>query len=53
VVSDDPAGLNAELVRAGVRIDALQPERRALEDVILRASGPSSDRFDHSDEVTA
>lgn len=46
VVSDEPARLNADLVAAGVRVDGLTPERRALEDVILEASGPSADRFD-------
>lgn len=42
----DPAALNAELVRAGVRVAELAPERRSLEDIVLRATGPSPDRFD-------
>jgi ABC-2 type transport system ATP-binding protein len=36
----DPAALNARLVAAGVRVTALVPERRHLEDVVLEASRP-------------
>jgi ABC-2 type transport system ATP-binding protein len=46
VVSDDPAGLNARLVKAGVRVESLAAERRPLEEVILAASGPSADRIE-------
>jgi len=38
VVSDDPAGVNAELVEAGLRIEQIGPLRVSLEDVVLRAS---------------
>lgn len=56
VVSNEPARLTADLVRAGIRIEALQPEQRSLEDVILERSGPSADRIervDQSDGATA
>src|SRR3954452_19413049 len=41
----DPASLNARLVGAGVRVTALAPERRRLEDVVLAATSAGSDRF--------
>ena len=42
----DAAALNVELVRAGVRVAELGPERRSLEEVVLAAteSAPPSDR---------
>jgi len=40
----DPAALNAELVAAGVRVAELRTEMRSLEDVVLAATGPGSDR---------
>jgi ABC-type multidrug transport system ATPase subunit len=42
----DPAGLNARLVADGVRVAHLEPERRTLEDAMLRATSPGTDRFD-------
>jgi ABC-2 type transport system ATP-binding protein len=48
VVSTDPAAINAQLVRAGVRVASLLPERHSLEEVILAATGPSADRFDEA-----
>ena len=44
VRSDDPAGLNAELVRNGIRVDALSAQRRSLETAVLDATGAGSDR---------
>lgn len=44
VRSDDPATLNAELVRHGVRVLALAPQRRTLEAAVLDATGSGSDR---------
>jgi len=44
VRSDDPAALNAELVRAGVRVRALVAQRRTLEDSVLAATGAGTDR---------
>ena len=41
----DPAGLNARLVRAGIRVTRLAPERRTLEEVVLAATSESTDRF--------
>jgi ABC-2 type transport system ATP-binding protein len=41
----DPAALNARLVAAGIRVNALVAERRSLEDVVLAASTASGDRF--------
>jgi ABC-2 type transport system ATP-binding protein len=40
----DAAALNALLVRAGVRVEMLAPERRTLEDVVLEATEAGSDR---------
>ncbi len=40
----DPAALNAELVRAGVRVAELGPERRTLEDIVLEVTTAGSDR---------
>ncbi|GAB2965801.1 ABC transporter ATP-binding protein [Amycolatopsis acidiphila] len=42
---DDPAALNARLVGAGVRVRSIEAERRTLEQVVLEATGPGSDRF--------
>jgi ABC-type multidrug transport system ATPase subunit len=42
----DPAGLNALLVHGGVRVAAISPERRSLEQVVLDVTGAGSDRFD-------
>ncbi len=36
----DPAALNARLVEAGVRVSALEPVRRTLEQVVLEATAP-------------
>ncbi|MCD2190953.1 ABC transporter ATP-binding protein [Actinomycetospora soli] len=41
---DGAAGLARHLVGAGVRIDALEPETVSLEDVVVRITGPGSDR---------
>ena len=45
VRTSDPAALNARLVGAGVRVTALAPERRRLEDIVLAATTAGSDRF--------
>lgn len=42
---DDPAALNARLVEAGVRVRSIHAERRTLEQVVVDATGPGSDRF--------
>ncbi|MTD55147.1 ABC transporter ATP-binding protein [Amycolatopsis pithecellobii] len=42
---DDPAALNARLVGAGVRVRSIRAERRTLEQVVIDATGPGSDRF--------
>jgi hypothetical protein len=42
----DPSSLNALLVREGVRVEELTPERRTLEDAVLAATGSGSDRID-------
>ena len=42
----DPSTLNALLVREGIRVSELGPERRTLEQVVLEAATNSgSDRF--------
>jgi ABC-type multidrug transport system ATPase subunit len=45
VRDDDPASLNARLVRAGIRVSRIGAERRSLEDVVLAATSESADRF--------
>jgi ABC-type multidrug transport system ATPase subunit len=50
VVADaDPAGVNAQLTAAGLRITEIWPERRSLEDLVLSVTTGSSDRFDGAD----
>jgi ABC-type multidrug transport system ATPase subunit len=46
VRGDDPAEVNALLVRAGVPVHALQLERPTLEQVVLAAAGASPDRVE-------
>lgn len=46
VRGDDPAELNALLVGAGVPVDALDRERRTLEEIVLDVTGAGSDRVD-------
>jgi ABC-type multidrug transport system ATPase subunit len=43
LISDDPAGLNAGLVSAGVRVEELTLERHTLEQVVLDATSAGSD----------
>ncbi len=42
----DPAELNASLVAQGLRVSAIGPERRSLEDVVLELTTAGSDRID-------
>ena len=44
VRTGDPAGLNTALVRAGVRVKGLAPERHTLEDTVLELTSDGSDR---------
>jgi ABC-2 type transport system ATP-binding protein len=46
----DVADLNARLVRGGVRVSMLAPERHTLEDVVLEATSSGGDRFDRLGE---
>jgi ABC-type multidrug transport system ATPase subunit len=46
VAAADPAELNADLVAGGVRVVALYPEQRTLEDVVLAVTSAGSDRVD-------
>lgn len=46
VREQDPAGLNARLVEAGLRVSEIHVERRTLEQVMLDVTGPGSDRID-------
>jgi ABC-type multidrug transport system ATPase subunit len=46
VRGDDPAEVNEVLVRAGVPVHELALDRPTLEQVVLAASGPSSDRVE-------
>ena len=39
----DPASLNAELVRGGVRVASIAPEQRSLEEVVLSVTSSGSD----------
>jgi len=43
---EDPARLNARLVAAGLRVAELVRERRSLEDLVVEATRPGSDRVD-------
>jgi ABC-2 type transport system ATP-binding protein len=43
---EDPASITADLVRAGVRVHAVGPIVRTLEDVVLDVTGSSGDRID-------
>ena len=45
---DDVAELNAALVRGGVRVTELAPERHSLEDVVLAATVSGSDRVERA-----
>lgn len=45
-VADDTAALNAELVEAGVRVTAIAPQLRTLEDVVLAVTTHGNDRMD-------
>jgi ABC-type multidrug transport system ATPase subunit len=45
---DDPAELNALLVKEDIRVASIGPVRRSLEDVVLEATSGSSDRVDKS-----
>jgi ABC-type multidrug transport system ATPase subunit len=42
----DPAALNLRLVAARVRVTEMAPERRSLEDLVLRVTGAGADRID-------
>ncbi|HEU5357461.1 MAG TPA: ABC transporter ATP-binding protein [Actinocrinis sp.] len=44
----DPARLNAQLVGEGVRVAELIRERRSLEDLVVEATQPGSDRVDQA-----
>jgi ABC-2 type transport system ATP-binding protein len=47
IVSDgDPAGVNAELTAAGLRVTEIWPERKSLEELVLSVTTGGSDRFD-------
>jgi ABC-type multidrug transport system ATPase subunit len=46
VRSDDPAALNARLVREGVQVSALTPYVKTLEEVVLAVIGTGSDHID-------
>jgi len=52
IVADaDPAGVNAQLTAAGLRITEIWPERRSLEELVLSVTTGSSDRFDGADRA--
>ncbi len=44
----DASALNALLVREGVRVEELTPERSTLEDAVLAATGSGADRIDRA-----
>jgi len=48
VLGPDPAEVNARLVAAGIAVTALALERPTLEQVVLAAAGPSTDRVESS-----
>jgi ABC-type multidrug transport system ATPase subunit len=43
---DDPAELNARLVREGIRVTAMTTQRRSLEEVVLAITSAGSDQVD-------
>jgi ABC-type multidrug transport system ATPase subunit len=43
--SADPAGLNARLVGAGLRVNSIGPHRRTLEEVVLSVTGTGADHI--------
>jgi ABC-type multidrug transport system ATPase subunit len=45
IASADPSAVNARLVRAGLRVAEIAPERRSLEDLVLSVTSSGSDRF--------
>jgi ABC-2 type transport system ATP-binding protein len=45
----DAAGLNAELVAAGVRVVEIRPQRHTLEEVVVAATTGSADRVDRQE----
>jgi ABC-2 type transport system ATP-binding protein len=47
----DPAGLNAELVSAGVPVTEIRPQRQTLEEVVLGVTTGSADRVDKRERV--
>jgi ABC-type multidrug transport system ATPase subunit len=51
VAGADPAGVNAQLTAAGLRVTEIWPERRSLEELVLSVTTGSSDRFDGADRV--
>jgi ABC-2 type transport system ATP-binding protein len=49
VTGMDPAALNSRLVRAGLRVIEIRPERSSLEDLVLELTGPGTDRIDRGE----
>jgi ABC-2 type transport system ATP-binding protein len=47
----DVAELNARLVRGGVRVSVLAPEKHTLEDVVLEATSRAGDRHDRTESA--
>jgi ABC-2 type transport system ATP-binding protein len=47
----DVAGLTAELVAGGIRVAAIAPERRSLEEVVMDLTTASADRIDRTDRT--
>jgi ABC-2 type transport system ATP-binding protein len=43
---DDPAELNARLVKDGIRVTAMNEQRRSLEEIVLAITGAGSDQVD-------
>jgi ABC-type multidrug transport system ATPase subunit len=46
VATPDAAALNTRLVKAGIAVDELRPERRSLEDLVLSLTRAGADRVD-------
>ncbi|CAN5129707.1 ABC transporter ATP-binding protein [soil metagenome] len=51
VRAPDAAGLNAELVGAGIAVDELSIERRSLEEIVLAATSAGTDTFARPDRA--
>jgi ABC-2 type transport system ATP-binding protein len=53
IAEPDPAGLNARLVTAGIRVTEISPERHSLEELMLAITSSGSDRISRAGPAKA